>query len=693
MTTTPPDPADFVARGMEAHREGATSEALAAYDEALTIDTGQPDVHFLRALVHLDLGDAAACLEDLGAAIDLAPRVADYRLVRAELLLEIDGRPQDALADLEAARAADPKAPQVHRTLARAYRRTSEWKKAVECLFTVSALAPDDTAVRPDLVETLAGFARSIAEGPFPVDAATDLEKTFTRALVIVGQHPNAKSAYAEFLLAWSGALLDSDPVNAGHTAEKALSFAVDADLRARIRSFLTPLQRGRREEARGLESKMFRAVLAELRKDDGGPSLGALARKAIEAARRRRRALEQPDRRDLERRREEEVQTPWKEKEELARHRCTFHPYLGYVQRPTVESWGAYSNNHGFQMKEPWADYPYNGEQGDDVIVAIFGGSVAHQFFEWEHGRLRDHVAAHLPAGDGREVTVLNFSQGGFGQPQALLSYFYFRSIGQRFDIVLNIDGFNEAMGKRTNQINGYHVSLPLSWMMNNLMLQFQTPSHDSEVLDFMGRLLRTQARVAELERKPDTWLSRWRLKRAREELADLRSSTPVVAEDRLEEPIVLPRTPPVDERVFASSPRAAAVLAEEVVDLWLRSSLLLGQGCAADGARYLHALQPNPYYWNKKLTKQEEAHFHPGSAEYWAIRQTYPAMLTRAVELIDAGIDFVDLTHCLDHEEDTLAKDVCHVNRLGNDLMFDALAPKLTALAQSLSRRKAPW
>lgn len=87
--------------------------------------------------------------------------------------------------------------------------------------------------------------------------------------------------------------------------------------------------------------------------------------------------------------------------------------------------------------------DYPYVAKS-DEYVVGVFGGSVAHSFalqarlqFEW--------LLSERYAG-GRKVVLLNFAIGGHKQPQQLTTLSYFAAIGQKFDMVLNLDGFNEA-------------------------------------------------------------------------------------------------------------------------------------------------------------------------------------------------------------------------------------------------------
>ena len=75
------------------------------------------------------------------------------------------------------------------------------------------------------------------------------------------------------------------------------------------------------------------------------------------------------------------------------------------------------------------------------------------------------DRLAAALaaaPAFRGRDIVPLCFSHEGYKQPQQLLILSYFLSIGQAFDVVVNIDGFNEVAISPLNDARGLDISMP---------------------------------------------------------------------------------------------------------------------------------------------------------------------------------------------------------------------------------------
>ena len=74
---------------------------------------------------------------------------------------------------------------------------------------------------------------------------------------------------------------------------------------------------------------------------------------------------------------------------------------------------------------------------------------------------RLLDDLRANRYFKD-RELVPLCLSHEGYKQPQQLLVLAYFLSIGQPFDLVVNIDGFNEVALSSLNDQRGLDISMP---------------------------------------------------------------------------------------------------------------------------------------------------------------------------------------------------------------------------------------
>ncbi|MDE5116467.1 MAG: hypothetical protein O4860_04195, partial [Trichodesmium sp. St2_bin2_1] len=135
-------------------------------------------------------------------------------------------------------------------------------------------------------------------------------------------------------------------------------------------------------------------------------------------------------------------------------------HPFFGYVLKQGIfanEESGIRVNNYGLVSKY---DYPFIKSNNNQFVIGVFGGSVANDFvvnslFNEAIGNQGFiQYLKQIPQLKDKEIIILCFAGGGYKQPQQLLMLNYFISIGQEFDAVINIDGFNEvALSHQNNQ------------------------------------------------------------------------------------------------------------------------------------------------------------------------------------------------------------------------------------------------
>ncbi len=110
-------------------------------------------------------------------------------------------------------------------------------------------------------------------------------------------------------------------------------------------------------------------------------------------------------------------------------------HPYLGYTLDLDLKKHAPDSPHMGYTV--PWM------KRGPEhLVVALIGGIVC--------GPDRTLGGAQLTTGlakaSGREIRLVNLGMGGYKQPQQLMTLVYLTSLGAEFDLVINIDGFNEV-------------------------------------------------------------------------------------------------------------------------------------------------------------------------------------------------------------------------------------------------------
>jgi len=124
---------------------------------------------------------------------------------------------------------------------------------------------------------------------------------------------------------------------------------------------------------------------------------------------------------------------------------REVLHPYLGFV----------YDNNrkdvstHGFfdrrVIKNPNA--PVTPKTGDNYIIGILGGSFAYGLSVSSSDGYIEQKLKEIPELYDKKIIIHTIAFGGWKQPQQLLALNYFITLGAHFDIIVNIDGFNEIV------------------------------------------------------------------------------------------------------------------------------------------------------------------------------------------------------------------------------------------------------
>lgn len=365
----------------------------------------------------------------------------------------------------------------------------------------------------------------------------------------------------------------------------------------------------------------------------------------------------------------------------------AVFHPYAGYVLRAGREGdyldgsrWRA--NNHGFHnLIRPdgsaCCDYPYLPAE-DEIVVGIFGGSVGSGY------ALSAQIAGSFDTlGDGRaglwtgkRVTVLNFALPGFKQPQQLMALSYFLNIGQVFDVVIEIDGFNEAVTTYSNWESGAELSYPADtlWGAWGRMLErYEVPVgekgfHLAAYHRLAGRDARHRARDARLaglkllyEAKAGWhwWREGAHAKPAREEL-----------EKRAYFPTRFRSPQPPESGIW-----------DATVASWLSASVAMADMARRVGAVYLHILQPNQ--WDR--TFEDYVPRDPDHPYGWTIRpvnRVYPRFRAATARLETAGVAFLDLSGVFAAVDarTVYVDDCCHYTQAGNEVLFTATIEALS-------------
>jgi hypothetical protein len=351
-------------------------------------------------------------------------------------------------------------------------------------------------------------------------------------------------------------------------------------------------------------------------------------------------------------------------------------HPYLGYVLSPDVPRVSAYGKRGApvNQFGLPSQQEPLLERADDRVIVAIAGGSVAGGFAGVGAPQLERRLA-ESPRFAGKRFVFVPLALAGYKQPQQLMAVAYLLALGGQFDLVINLDGFNEvALHPAENARNHTFAAYPRQWRT----LVGQLPERGIRELEYERE---RRARIASFHSLPGLGHSPlaslvWRL-RDRQAGARVHAVEQALAET-LGDDLRYAETGP--KRRYAD----ADAMMRDLAAIWRDSSLQLARLCRANGIAYFHFLQPNQYVPDSKpLTEQERrAAFDPEHPYRRGVLLGYPLLAAAGGELTAGGVAFTDLSEAFADVAETLyVDDCCHYNVKGYELLADAIAAAILA------------
>ncbi len=352
-----------------------------------------------------------------------------------------------------------------------------------------------------------------------------------------------------------------------------------------------------------------------------------------------------------------------------------TLHPYLGFTRDPEPgDGTEARAEAPASESATPFEERLFFEPSTERVVIGVLGGSVADIVAAGGAG-----LAVELRKVDrfaGREIEVVSLAQGGFKQPQQLTLLAYLLALGAHFDLVLNIDGFNE-------------VALPATELVPRGVFPFFPRGWDQRVgpLDSKARRVAAEARRGRgrrriLARRFSAWP--WRASHAAAlawQALDARAAQDIASAE-----LSLLEARSDDVTYGSHGPRrgygSPAEMYEDLARFWYRSSLQLYYLCRSQGIEYRHFLQPNQYPEGAKPITAEQAAgtWLPDHPYRQAAEQGYPWLIRFGHQLADQGVAFEDLIGIFADREELLYVDsCCHLNFLGNTLLQRTIARRL--------------
>ena len=348
-------------------------------------------------------------------------------------------------------------------------------------------------------------------------------------------------------------------------------------------------------------------------------------------------------------------------------------HPYFGFVRRPkdqdNAEPGTLPINEFGFID----AKSPIQHREKGKVIVGIVGGSLAQEFCQFGLGEFEAQLK-RFPRFADKRIVFVQLAIPGYKQPQQLFVVNYLLALGAEFDLILNIDGYNEvALPAVENKPAGVFPSFPRDWGVRVL------ERRDTALLRRMGEVVVLQEADRAWSRRFEAfpWCYSptarlvWAVRHewlARSIIAGYRDTIELREKHRS----FTAQGPPAE---FSDLPS----LLRHCVDVWKRSSLELSKTCDAFGIEYHDFLQPNQYIAGSKPMSQIERNLtvedkYPGRP---AVEAGYPMLIAAGRELAASGVRFHDLTQIFAHEtRPTYRDNCCHLSPTGNEILAVEMA-----------------
>ena len=335
------------------------------------------------------------------------------------------------------------------------------------------------------------------------------------------------------------------------------------------------------------------------------------------------------------------------------------------------------------FQLRHPFYGYtkgsPYDvlnamppqRRREELVVIGLLGGSVAEDVIPSLQSALNRYFVANNLL---RQPVVVSLANGGIKQPQQAIVVANHLLLGGEFDIIVNLDGYNEiAISAGSNPENGIFPPFPFFW--KNLV----GLTTEAKLLAGKIRVLRReQTRLAAAgANAPLRWsavfamVNRYQQERTARQIIllnhDLAATRSAYS---------------LEKRGPRSWREGRAELLPETARGWYRGSVALARLAELAGADYYHFLQPNQYVPDSKpLSAAELESFYQLRFPYKPfVEKGYPLLQQFSRGLPSQGVNYFDLTPIFAaHPETVYADNCCHLNTRGNELLAAAMVQRM--------------
>ncbi len=329
-------------------------------------------------------------------------------------------------------------------------------------------------------------------------------------------------------------------------------------------------------------------------------------------------------------------------------------HPYFGFSYKEYLPSDMYFANSEPLFSKKP------NFTDKDSIKILILGGSVAEDLSDNDESE--DNFVKKNVFFDSKDIfekvlnnkfkvkrfKVYNASIGGGKQPQQLFKLYYLYFLGEKFDIVINLDGFNEiALSLSENIPLKNYLSYPRNY--SRIIETFST--------DFKC-IKKSNENILSYNILPIVELYK---------LYNIRKCH-----------FNISGKPKVHESKFSSvtnfSEQDEDKNINDILRIWATSSEQIEAFSKLMKFDYIHILQPSHYVKNsKKLSKKEKNDFLAYKKYGDPISKYYHLLSLNDVKIKNK----LDLRFIFKNNEKTLYRDYCcHLNNHGMFIISNYIA-----------------